>query len=161
MAQVIKNLDQLAKMLKPKISTTLELVEKKVKSEIDETLGEYYEEYSPIYYHRTNQLKNCCKIGKPKLHNGKVNIEVYLDINSLKYVNTGAEPYKTVVSAIAGLHGGWDTSDLSKGQVPWEKISSNLGKGFGSQEPMQELIDNEKLISMFKKHAQVCGLNLK
>lgn len=166
MAQVIKNLGQFAKALEPKIIAILDLVAEDVKKEIDEALDEYCEEYSPVYYHRTDQLRNCCKIGKPYISNGNISVEVYLDIDSLKYNTPGADPYKTMVAADSGLHGGFDIENLSDGQVPWAAISGNTGERFGSgtqiwEEPMQELIDNGKLIAMFKKHAQAYGLNLK
>lgn len=174
MAQIIKNLGQFAKALEPKVVATLELVAEDVKQEIDDYLQAYYDEYDPLlggllgrfFYQRTYQLRDCCKIGKPKIINGKISIEVYLDVDSLKYESKGADAFKTVVAANAGLHGGWDASDLPNGQVPWESISSNTGESFGSgtqiwEEPIRELIDNGQLITIFKKHAKARGLNLK
>lgn len=174
MAQVIKNLGQFAKALEPKIIATLELVAEDVKQEIDDYLQEYYDEYDPafgkllisFFYQRTYQLKNCCKIGKPQISNGKISIEVYLDIDSLGYNTKGADAFKTVVAANAGLHGGWDIENLHDGQIAWSAISGNTGESFGSgiqiwEEPMQELIDNGKLVTIFKKHAKARGLNLK
>lgn len=174
MAQIIKNLGQFAKALEPKVIVTLEAVAEDVKREIDEYLQSYYDEYDPafgklltsFFYQRTEQLRNCCKIGKPQISNGKVSIEVYLDINSLSYSTTGANPYKTVVAANAGLHGGLDISNFHDGQISWSAISSNTGERFGSgtqiwEEPLKELIDNGKLITIFKKHAKERGLNLR
>ena len=174
MAQVIKNLGQFAKALEPKVIATLEAVAEDTKKEIDEYLQAYYDEYDPMlggllgrfFYQRTYQLIDCCKIGKPKISNGKISIEVYLDIDSLSYSTPGADAFKTVVSANAGLHGGWDISNLQSGQVSWSSISSNTGESFGSgtqiwEEPIKELIDNGKLVTIFKKHAKAHGLNLK
>lgn len=166
MAQIIKNMNDLAKVLEPKIKATLELVAEDVKKEIDDALDEYYSEYSPIYYSRTDQLRDCCKIGKTKMNGNKISIEVYLDVDSLNYRTKGADPYKTVVAANAGLHGGFDPSNISSGQVPWDVISSNDGSRHGGgtqiwEEPMQELIDNGKLVEIFKKHAKARGLNIK
>ncbi len=84
----------------------------------------------------------------------------------MNYSTPGADPYKTVVAANSSLHGGWDISNLSNGQVPWYAISGNTGESFGSgtqiwEEPMRELIDNSKLIAIFKKHAKEHGLILK
>lgn len=165
MATVIKNFGQLSKALEAKIMAVLDLVAEDVKKEIDETLDKYYEEYSPIYYHRTDQLRNCCKIGKPRINNGSISIEVYLDVSSLSYSTLGADPYKTVVAANSGLHGGWDVSHLPSGQVSWSAISGNTGESFGSgtqiwEEPINELIDNGKLITIFKKCAKQRGLNI-
>lgn len=166
MAKTIKNMNDLAKVLEPKIKATLELVAEDVKKEIDESLDEYYSEYSPIYYSRTDQLRDCCKIGKTKMNGNKLSIEVYLDVDSLHYTAKGADPYKTVVSAGAGLHGGIDPANSHGGQIPWDQISNNDGSRHGSgtqiwEKPMQELIDNGKLIELFKKHAKARGLNIK
>lgn len=173
MATVIKNMNQLAKALETKIASVLELVAEDVKLEIDDYLQAYYDEYDPafgkslssLFYHRTDQLRNCCKIGTPKASNGKIGIEVYLDIGSLSYDTPGADSYKTVVAANSGLHGGWDASHLSSGQVSWSSISSNSGERWGSgtqiwKEPMRELIDNGKLVTIFKKCAKARGLNI-
>lgn len=166
MAQKIKNMNDLVKALEPKIKATLELVAEDIKKEIDDALGEYYDEYSPIYYSRTDQLRDCCKIGKIKMNGNRISIEVYLDVDSLNYRTKGADPYKTLVSANSGLHGGFDPSNTSAGQVPWDVISLNDGSRHGSgtqiwEEPMQELIDNGKLVELFKKHAKARGLNIK
>lgn len=166
MAQTIKNMNDLAKALEPKIKATLELVAEDVKKEIDDALDEYYSEYLPIYYSRTEQMRDCCKIGKTKMNGNSISIEVYLDVDSLHYKTKGADPYKSLVSANSSLHGGWDLSDTSSGQVPWDVISSNDGSRHGSgtqiwEKPMEELIDNGKLIELFKKHAKARGLNIK
>ena len=166
MAQKIKNINDLAKVLEPKIKATLELVAEDVKKEINDSLDEYYSEYSPIYYSRTDQLRDCCKIGKTKMNGNKISIEVYLDADSLNYRTKGADPYKTVVAANTGLHGGFDPSNTSVGQVPWDVISSNDGSRHGSgtqiwEEPMHELFDNGKLVELFKKHAKKHELNIK
>ena len=171
-AQVIKNMGQFAKALEPKVIATLELVAEDVKKEIDKALQDYYDEYDPsvrasitsFYYHRTDQLKNCCKIGQPKISGNTISIEIYLDIDSLSYNTPGADPYKTVVAANSGLHGGWDVSTME--QIPWSVISGNNGTSYGSgtqiwEEPIRELIDNGKLITLFKKCAKQRGLNLK
>ena len=174
MAQVIKNMSQLSKALEPKITDILELVAEDVKSEIDKYLQDYYDEYDPserasfmeLYYRRTEQLKNCCKIGKPAVNGNTISATVYLDVDSLKYDTSGADAYKTVRAADAGLHGGWDVSHLSSGQVSWTAISGSQRESFGSgtqiwEEPMQELIDNGKLVAIFKKCAKQRGLNIK
>lgn len=174
MAQMIKNLGQFAKALEPKVIATLELVAQDVKTEIDDALQRYYDEYDPAFgklltswfYQRTDQLRNCCKIGKPKIVGNTISIEIYLDIDDLSYSAKGADPFKTVVAANAGLHGGWDIDDLPLGQVSWSAISSNDGTAYGSgtqiwEEPMRELFDGGKLVTLFKKCAKARGLNIK
>ena len=177
MAKVIKNLGQFAEVLKPQVIATLELVAQDVKKEIDEALDRYYEEYDPdpddiyareykhFWYHRTDQLRDCCTIGKPRVVGNTISIDIYLDVDSLDYsVQRGADPYKTVVSANAGLHGGWDVSVME--QIPWGMISSNDGTAYGNgtqiwKEPIEELFTKGKLIESFKRNAKARGLNLK
>lgn len=176
MAKVIKNLGDFAKALAPQVKQTLELVAEDVKKEIDEALQRYYDEYDPEYdlsmdqyarhfwYNRTYQLLDCCKIGTLKVTGNTISIEIYLDIDSLDYQTSGADPYKTVVAANAGLHGGWDVGVME--QVKWSQISGNSGQSFGNgtqiwEEPIKELIGNGKLIALFKKHAKQRGLNIK
>ena len=173
MARIIKNFGEFANALKPQVVATLEKVAEDVKKEIDEALQRYYDEYDPAFgklltswfYQRTDQLKNCCKIGNIKTSGNTISIEIYLDIDSLSYSTKNADPLKTVVAANAGLHGGWDISDLSLGQIPWSSISANDGSSYGGgtqiwEEPIREL-ENGKLITLFKKHAKAHGLNLK
>ena len=176
MAQVIKNMGHFAKALESKVVATLGLVAEDVKKEIDKALEDYYDEYDPMpydddailmktyWYYRTEQLLNCCRIGTPKISGNTISIEIYLDIDSLSYNTPGADPYKTVVAANSGLHGGWDVSTME--QIPWSVISGNDGTSHGSgtqiwEEPIRELIDNGKLIALFKKCAKQRGLNLK
>ena len=176
MAQVIKNMGQFAKALEPKVVATLELVAEDVKKEIDKALEDYYDEYDPMpydddailmktyWYYRTEQLLNCCRIGTPKISGNTISIEIYLDIDSLSYNTPGADPYKTIVAANSSLHGGWDVSTME--QIPWSVISSNDGTSYGSgtqiwEDPMRELFDGGKLITLFKKHAKQRGLNIK
>ena len=174
MKKTISNMNDLSKVLKPKIKEILDIVAEEVKEEIDDALKDYYDEYNPAsgklltshFYERTYQLRNSCKIGKVTSQGNKIQIEVYLDIGSLNYRSKGADPYKTAVAANAGLHGGWDIDNMSGGQVPWNAISNNDGTAYGSgtqiwEEPMQELFDDGKLIALFKKHAKAHGLNIK
>ena len=82
-----------------------------------------------------------------------------MDIDSLSYDTPGADSYKTVVAANNSLHEGWDTSNFSSGQVTCDSIKDNDGtrRGSGTQiweDPMRELLDGGKLITLFKKHAK-------
>lgn len=176
MAKMIKNLGQFAEVLKPKVVATLQLVAQDVKQEIDESLQRYYDEYEPepddpygqaykqFWYHRTYQLLDCCVIGTPKIKGNTISIEIYLDIDSLTYNTKGADPYKTVVAANAGLHGGFNIETMY--QVPWSIVESNNGTAYGNgtqiwEEPMKELFTKGKLIESFKRHAKARGLNIK
>ena len=162
----IRTISELSTALTPKISAILDSVARDVKSEIDDTLGEYYREYTPIYYNRTDQLRDCCKIGKVTKQSNSVVVEVYLDIDSLEYRARGADPYKTVVAANSGLHGGFDPNNVSLGQVPWDIIRSNTGTPYGGgtqiwEKPMQRLLNDREIVALFKKHALSHGIKIK
>lgn len=176
MTQMIKNLGQFAKALEPKVVATLKLVAQDVKAEIDKALQRYYDEYDPMpydddamlmktyWYYRTEQLLESCRIEKPVVSGNTISIEIYIDIDSLNYTSRGADPFKTVVAANAGLHGGWDVGEMV--QIPWENISDNTGKSWGTgtqiwEEPMEKLFTKGKLIDSFKRHAKARGLNIK
>lgn len=174
MARIIKNFGEFAQVLKPQVVSTLEKVANDVKKEIDKAINKYYSEYDPstrqsftdFYYKRTDQLRNCCKVGEPKISGNTISIEVYLDIDSINYESSGADAYKTVVAANAGLHGGWNTSSFASGQVTWGSISDNDGSRWGSgtqiwEEPVRELFDSGKLVDMFKRYARTYGLNVR
>lgn len=161
----------LKKVAIQKITSILEKVAEDVKAEIDAAINKYYAEYEPgkisnykkFYYHRTEQLKKCCKISEPSIVDNIIKIQVYLDVASLKYETKGADPYKTMVAANAGLHGGFDPN--TKSVIPWSKIKSNSGTKFGSgtqiwKEPIESLLNDNKLIDSFKKHAKKYGLNI-
>lgn len=171
---IIRNMGEFIKELTPQIKETLILVAEDVKKEIEKYLDNYYSEYDPSeheinsikgwYYNRTYQLLNCCEIGTPKINGNTISIEIYLDIDSLSYPAIGSDPYKTVVSANSGLHGGWDIDTMK--QVPWSYISGNSGAAYGSgtqiwQEPIEELFDTNKIVEIFKKYARQRGLYIK
>ena len=160
--------------MKPQVVATLEKVADDVKKEIDKAIDKYYSEYDPsarqivgrYWYEITDQLRNCCKGGQPKISGNTITIEVYLDIDSLNYESPGADAYKTVVAANAGLHGGWDVSGFVKGQTTWGSIADNDGSRWCSgtqiwEEPMNELFNGNKLVDLFKKYAKNHGLTLK
>ena len=166
-------MEQLNSILHSKISTVLELVSEDVKKEVDKYLQQYYDEYDPsfgksmydLFYHRTNQLRRCCKIKNFKSVGNITSVEIYLDLDSLNYVSQGADAYKSIVSANAGLHGGYDIANISNGQVSWSKISGNTGASYGSgtqiwKEPVTELINKGKLIEIFKRCAKQRGLKI-
>lgn len=176
MATIIKDIGGFAKALAPNIKEILVLVAEDVKEEVDKTIDDYYSEYDPnpynedkltykkYWYNRTYQLRDCCKIGQPKISGNIISIEIYLDIESLNYNTPGSDPYKTVVAANAGLHGGWDVGSMMR--VPWSSISSNSGAPYGNgtqiwEEPIRDLLDTGKLVIMFKKYANQRGLKIK
>lgn len=169
----VKSVDELANAVAKRfVEKVLVAVAKDVQKEIDESLESYYDEYDPsegkdetdVFYRRTYQLRNSCKIGKVTHNGDKLNIDVFIDIDSLHYEDPHADPYKTVRAAQAGLHGGWDYEEGKK--VSWKRVASANFRdkiGPGTQiwsEPMGRLFDDGKLIQLFVKHARKYGLNI-
>ncbi len=61
------------------------------------------------------------------------------------------------------MHGGFDPETMQ--QIPWDSVKGNIGEQIGSgtriwEEPMEELIDNGKLESIFIDCAKKRGLTL-
>lgn len=168
---VVSNERQLSQAIIAKFEVILNKVADKVKQRVDEEIETYYAEYSPeimygmktFYYDRTNQLRDCCKI-KPIVKGlNSITVEIYLDIDSLSYSTAGADPWKTVVSADSGLHGGWEVKyGVATEQIPFGEIGD--GSGYGEtriwHNPMSELLEGGKLKEMFLKYAKEFKLNL-
>lgn len=162
---------QLTKLIILQFEEILNKIADKVKLRVDEEIETYYAEYSPeilygmqtFWYDRTNQLRNCCKI-KPIVKGlNNITVEIYLDIDSLFYSTKGADPWKTVVSADSGLHGGWEVKyGVATEQIPFSEIGD--GSGFGDtriwSNPMREFLEEGKLRELFIKYAKDYGLNL-
>ena len=162
-----KNMNELVRDIQKYLNDLITLVAKDVEKEIDDALAEYYKEYHPKHYSRTNQLRNCLRMSKPQITGNNVSIQVYLDIDSLHYSTPGADEYKTVVAADVGLHGGWDV--YNQEVVPWEEINPATHGHLGGQysgtsiwtDPITEIIDKNKIEKWFLQHAKERGLNIK
>jgi len=163
-----KNMADLIKNIRKQLDATILLVAQDVQEYIQKELDKYYSEYDPAkYIPRTHQLQNCCVVSQPQIINNSIKVDVYLDIESLHYITKGADPFKTVVSADYGLHGGWDIED--KHIVPWEQISpQNTGDvdtgGNGTSiwtVPITEILTTKKIRQWFMEAAKKYGLPLR
>lgn len=170
---------QLSKAIISQFEIVLNKVSDKVKERVDQSLEQYYDEYHPeereqyttYFYHRTNQLRKCCKISPIIKGLNNITVEIYLDVDSLSYTNKGADPWKTVVSADAGLHGGWDfmnpkNDDGSNKDVFYQIPFSSLNDDSDYEgtriwhDPMEELLKGGKLRRYFLEEAKKLGLNI-
>lgn len=168
---IVKSLDQLTNVIIAKIEKLLDTVAEKVKERIDEELERYYDDYDPAwtsftrkyFYNRTYQLRNACKISPINKGLNEMSVEIYIDVNSLNYSTPGADPWKTVVAANSGLHGGWVINNgKADRQIPWEDLNddSNYGNVRIWDTPMEELLDSRKLRDIFIDEAKKLGLNI-
>lgn len=148
------------------IEGIIQAVAEDVQDDIQKALGEYYAEYDPKRYKRVDHLKKCCVISDPRKTKDGISIDVYLDINSLQYSTKGADPYKTVVAADVGLHGGWDV--FNEEVVPWDDIKHKPEQKTGSMyggtsiwtDPVDKMIQDGSIAKWFKQHALERGLKL-
>lgn len=163
-----KNINELIKELQAELNKIIELIAQDVENEIDNALSIYYQEYHPKrYIPRTYQLRNCCHISAPKITGNSISIEVYLDISSLNYTQKGADPYKTVVAADVGLHGGYDITEEKI--IPWKEIDPASHSLTGSEysgtsiwtDPIEDMIKNRWIQEWFIEHARKRGLTIK
>lgn len=137
---VFKNQNDLEKFLKYKSRAVIAGVEQKVHSAIDKCLRQFYAQFEPDEYIRTEQLLHSLVKSevKPDGKNGYV-AEVYFDINGLNYpkgetsLKNGGKGWadwdiETILDVVmtgsySGLpHGGW-----YEGTAIWTKSMATIG----------------------------------
>jgi hypothetical protein len=164
----------LTKAIISQVEVILGRIADKVKERVDQEFETYYSEYSPeilygmktFYYDRTNQLRNCCKISPVVKGLNNITVTVYLDIDSLNYSTPGADAWKTVVAADAGLHGGWVVKHgVAIEQIPWDSLNENsdFSDTDGARiwhNPMKELLEGGKLRKYFLEEAKKMRLDI-
>jgi hypothetical protein len=175
----VNSTDGLSKAIISQCEIMLNKVAVKVKERVDLALEQYYDEYHPearseyttLYYHRTNQLRKCCKI-KPIIKGlNNITVEIYLDVESLDYSAEGADHWKTVIAADAGLHGGFEFMNKKNDdgsnkemffQIPFSSLNEDSDyKGTRIwHDPMEELLNGGKLRQYFLEEARKLNLNI-
>ena len=98
---------------------------------INDSIEQYYDNYEPSRYEREYQFFKSCIKTNPKWHGDEVEIEVYIDSESMVYRPKKEEQErpsgKQVVDwANRGLHGGLDVNDDHK---VWDDPISELDRG--------------------------------
>jgi len=99
---------------------------------IDDAIKRYYDNYTPEQYKREYQFYRSCIKTKPKWVGNIVEVEVYIDYNSMVYrpkKESEKRPSGRLVVdwAAKGLHGGLDVGD---GDHFWEQSMEEIDRGW-------------------------------
>lgn len=122
---LIRSKSELKAILLPKIKQAVEQTQEQAYNIINEFLIRYYSEYSPVEYHRTEQLlKSLVKSNIIDTGNG-YRAEVYFDVGSLKYKKSWSGE-KTMANAGSGKHATYPK--LISGTAIWNTPKSILNK---------------------------------
>ena len=87
-----------------------ELVQKIIHAHIEE----YYAEYDPIRYERTEQFLHSCVTSDVYRRGDVFCVEIYIDYDHMYYKISN--PWQVVDWANRGLHGGYDNKELGVSQ---------------------------------------------
>lgn len=144
---LIHNSRELKQALLPKIKQAVGITQAQAYNIIDDVLQQFYNEYTPEYYKRTNQLLRslvCSKI--EELPNG-YRATVYFDYKKLKYKQWSGEE-EMMFGGVRGLHGykGKNHSTPIKGSKFWFT-------------PQKEISD--KIIETLLKNLKSAGIPIK
>lgn len=101
---LIHNSDELKAALKLKIKQAIGVTQNQVYNIIDDSLQQFYNEYTPDYYKRTNQLLRSLVISKMEETINGYRAIVYFDYKRLKYKNWSGEKEMNF-GGVWGLHG--------------------------------------------------------
>lgn len=103
---VFKNKNELLDFLYNKAYESLIRAQGVVYEIIHDVIVQFYEDYDPILYERTEQLLNSLVKGRVYPSSKGYMVDIYFDLSSLNYV-TGNQPTGEQVMAAAsqGLHG--------------------------------------------------------
>ena len=103
---VFKNENDLKKFLLQKCQIAVTQTQNKIYAIIKRALVEFYHDYDPLLYERTNQLlHSLVKSNIRQVGNG-YEAEVYFDLSGINYTTGNAPTGKQVMAAASqGLHG--------------------------------------------------------
>ena len=105
MAKIIRNMNELQKVLMPTMVGVVDTLEDRVYETLNYFLQEYYNSYDPLSYQRQyDYLRSAIKVN-PKIVGNKVVAFVYIDTDSMNnYYN--ATGFQVADWANQGSHGG-------------------------------------------------------
>ena len=86
----IKNQEQLGKVLQSYIASALEKTQIEIYDVIQESISEYYKEYTPKYYDRTYKFLNSLVKPKVEIKGDTIECEVKIDEAYLRYHYPGS-----------------------------------------------------------------------
>ena len=86
----IKNQEQLRKVLQSYVASALEKTQKEIYDVIQESINDYYKEYTPKYYDRTYKFLNSLVKPKIEIKGDTIECEVKIDEDYLRYHYPGS-----------------------------------------------------------------------
>ena len=125
MAQTIKSMSDLTKVIEPRIQQALKMTQQEIFEVVQQHITDYYHEYSPRMYQRTWEfLNSLIKTEIVKSSNGiSCSVEIDKDYLSYRYQG-GATGLDVVTYANQHSHGGVYDDDF--GQF-WDDAMAELG----------------------------------
>ena len=123
---------QLNSVLRAELESYMNIAGARVWKIIDDAIKQYYDNYHPSHYKREYQFYKSCIKTKPKWNGNTVEVEVYIDYNSMVYkpkkVDQERPSGRQIVDwAAEGLHGGLDVGDDARF---WEDSMEEIDKGW-------------------------------
>lgn len=108
----IKNQEQLRKVLQSYVASALEKTQKEIYDVIQESINEYYREYTPSVYQRTYKFLNSLVKPKVEIDGDTITCEVKLDEEYLRYHYPGNPSWKGNVPATGQDVASWANRDV-------------------------------------------------
>ena len=87
----IKNQEQLRKVLQSYVASALEKTQKEIYDIIQESINDYYKEYTPKYYDRTYKFLNSLVKPKVEIKGDTIECEVKIDEEYSRYHYPGSD----------------------------------------------------------------------
>lgn len=140
---VFKNQKQLEDFLMAKCKNAIIQAEEKVHQTIDNCLKQFYNEFSPDEYIRTEQLLHSLVKSDVKESGNGFEVEVYFDVDGLNYpkgeteLQSGRKGYAnwnkdTILDvAMTGSYGGLPHGGYAEGTAIWTESIKRLGDVYG------------------------------
>jgi len=148
MAQVIKNMNDLIKILEARIKTALEMTQDEIMKVVQNHIDDYYTEYNPSRYIRTFEFQLHSLIKTNVVNNGgRLSCTVEIDPEYLHYTYPGNYMTGLGVAELANnhSHGGIYDPDFS---CFWNDAMQELGLAPG-------------VLYIMKKNLRKCGVPVK
>lgn len=150
---MINNMNDLEKVLRPYIIKAMELTEEVIFKKIQEKVEDYYAEYQPIVYQRTDKLRKAPFKSEIKKNGNSYYFVVGFKDDYLTFQYPGNPQWKRDIPATGEDILGYFNSHSHGGTVKgshdyWNEVLSDLGGDVG-------------IINLFKQNCKRVGLPIK
>lgn len=102
----IKNSKELKHYMEQLMIKALEETSVKIKGIIDEFIQDWYDDYTPKIYQRTNQFLNSCTTSQVVQSGNSFKVIIFIDYNSMNHnLSDGITEFNIIENAEKGIHG--------------------------------------------------------